>query len=90
MVCTEKACLCQDWDSGNSSRDATAENITDDIECNNCTGYRLLYHIGVFWVTQEKELTQMYVCEEGEKSGEYYRQDGFGEVRTGSVVDLPD
>jgi hypothetical protein len=90
QACTLMACQCQsvDIDPDNPPERLTnnyTEPVTGDIECNECGGHRLLYHAGFFWVAQETESTQMYVCRDGEKVGEYYRTDGYGEIKTGNI-----
>ena len=91
--CTLAGCRCEKWDINESNppekiTEEHTEPVTGDIECNSCSGQRFFYHIGVFWIGQEVEATQMYVCKNGEKTGEYYRTDGYGEIQTGNILPL--
>lgn len=91
--CTLMGCRCEKWDINKSNppekiTEEHTEPVTGEIKCNSCSGQRFFYHIGVFWIGQEVEATQMYVCESGEKTSEYYRTDGYGRIQTGNIFNL--
>lgn len=83
--CTLASCNCEEVKINRTTMEATASPITGEVDCNDCEGARFLYHNGVFWISQEKQSTQVAVCEEGEKTREYYRTDSLGEIQAGNI-----
>lgn len=83
--------MCQDLSVNRTTEEVSSSPITGDVDCNEGSNSRLLYHNGLFWVGQECDKTQVIMCDSGEQVGEYYRTDSCGELFIGNIVttDLP-
>lgn len=90
-MCTLMACPCEETSINRTTMEMNTTPLTGEIDCNECTGSRYLFHTGVFWIAQEEQSTQVIQCREGEKTGEYYRTDSYGEIKTGNIftTDFP-
>ncbi|WP_414838101.1 hypothetical protein ACK3SF_01730 [Candidatus Nanosalina sp. VS9-1] len=84
-TCTLTGCPCEEVSINRTTMEANTTPLTGEIECNECTGSRYLFHAGVFWIAQEEESTQVIQCRSGEKTGENYRVDSYGEIQTGNI-----
>lgn len=78
--CTLKGCHCVEpvqTDSTDDPDDLQLQPVTGEMECNSCYGTDYLFYLGVLEVVKEcDQIQQVYVCEAGEKTGEYYRDEG--------------
>lgn len=73
---TAMLCMCQEISQSNDSAEATLTNVTGEVECNTRTGSTPIFHLGVVEISKQCSSKEVYVCEEGEKVDEYYRDEG--------------
>lgn len=75
-TCTAVGCPCDKIVQTNFSENPEVENMTGERDCNTCSSSKYIFHLGVLQIYKHCTETQVYVCEAGEKTDEYYRDDG--------------
>lgn len=68
------ACRCQTLNQ--TGANTTWTNITGGVDCNTCGSNQYVFTLGVVSIVEQCSEQQVYVCSEGRKVGEYYRDDG--------------
>lgn len=85
QFCSLMGCLCEDVEMDNGAEGAERTPIDGEIECNTCGSTEFKYHIGLFWVSQNCESTEIIMCEDGQPTDQYYRDEGCGDYNFGNI-----